>query len=226
GTSGTSTSAAFTWTQGSFANGDTLTLNIAVDGAAAAPVNIVVADAANFDLAALVSGLNANGTGFTASASDDGTSLVLTSDSTGATSSIQLTGVSTTQASAVTPATIGFTTMALGTGADTGGGVLDIDISTATDAQLDSFITRVDTKTASVTTAAADLGAIKSRISMQSDFAGELMNAVERGIGQLVDADMSEESTRLQALQVQQQLGIQALSIANSNSQSILSLFR
>ncbi|TCD16203.1 flagellin [Oricola cellulosilytica] len=226
GTSGTSTSAAFTWTQGSFANGDTLTLNIAVDGAAAAPVNIVVADAANFDLAALVSGLNANGTGFTASASDDGTSLVLTSDSTGSTSSIQLTGVSTTQASAVTPATIGFTTMALGTGADTGGGVLDIDISTATDAQLDSFITRVDTKTASVTTAAADLGAIKSRISMQSDFAGELMNAVERGIGQLVDADMSEESTRLQALQVQQQLGIQALSIANSNSQSILSLFR
>ncbi len=151
---------------------------------------------------------------------------MLTSDSTGATSSIQLTGVSTTQASAVTPATIGFTTMALGTGADTGGGVLDIDISTATDAQLDSFITRVDTKTASVTTAAADLGAIKSRISMQSDFAGELMNAVERGIGQLVDADMSEESTRLQALQVQQQLGIQALSIANSNSQSILSLFR
>ena len=45
-------------------------------------------------------------------------------------------------------------------------------------------------------------------------------------VGQLVDADMNKESTRLQALQVQQQLGIQSLSIANSSSQSILSLFK
>jgi flagellin len=52
------------------------------------------------------------------------------------------------------------------------------------------------------------------------------MDAIDRGIGQLVDADMNEESTRLQALQVKQQLGIQALSIANSSSQSILSLFQ
>ena len=49
---------------------------------------------------------------------------------------------------------------------------------------------------------------------------------VDRGVGQLVDADMNAESTRLQALQTQQQLGVQALSIANQNSQSILSLFR
>ena len=53
-----------------------------------------------------------------------------------------------------------------------------------------------------------------------------LMDSIDRGVGQLVDADMNKESTRLQALQVQQQLGIQALSIANSGSQSILSLFR
>jgi flagellin len=52
------------------------------------------------------------------------------------------------------------------------------------------------------------------------------MDAIERGVGQLVDANMEEESTKLQALQVQQQLGIQALSIANSTSQNILSLFR
>ena len=50
--------------------------------------------------------------------------------------------------------------------------------------------------------------------------------SIDRGVGQLVDADMNKESTRLQALQVQQQLGIQALSIANSASQSILSLFK
>ena len=52
------------------------------------------------------------------------------------------------------------------------------------------------------------------------------MDAITRGIGTLVDADMNEESTRLQALQVQQQLGVQSLSIANQASQSILSLFR
>ncbi len=53
-----------------------------------------------------------------------------------------------------------------------------------------------------------------------------LMDAIDAGIGQLVDADMNEESTKLQALQVKQQLGIQALSIANSSSQSILRLFQ
>jgi flagellin len=52
------------------------------------------------------------------------------------------------------------------------------------------------------------------------------MDAVMRGVGQLVDADMNEESTKLQALQVKQQLGVQALSIANNSSQTILQLFR
>ncbi|HWK12919.1 MAG TPA: flagellin, partial [Rhizobiaceae bacterium] len=61
---------------------------------------------------------------------------------------------------------------------------------------------------------------------MQKDFSSKLTDAIERGVGQLVDADMSKESARLSALQVQQQLGIQALSIANSNTQNILSLFR
>ena len=54
----------------------------------------------------------------------------------------------------------------------------------------------------------------------------DLMDVIDKGVGRLVDADMNEESTRLKALQTQQQLGIQALSIANSNSQNILSLFR
>ena len=52
------------------------------------------------------------------------------------------------------------------------------------------------------------------------------MDALDRGVGTLVDADMNQESTKLQALQVQQQLGIQALSIANSSSQSIMKLFQ
>jgi flagellin len=88
------------------------------------------------------------------------------------------------------------------------------------------MISGVDAALQSMTDAAATLGSSKSRIDMQTDFVGNLMDAIDRGIGQLVDADMSQESTRLQALQVQQQLGVQSLSIANSNAQSILSLFR
>lgn len=109
--------------------------------------------------------------------------------------------------------------------------VSTIDISALTDAAadlttLEEYISGVDTAITEMTTAATNLGAVQSRVDLQKDFIGNLMDAIERGIGQLVDADMNEESTKLQALQVQQQLGIQALSIANGNSQNILSLFR
>lgn len=109
--------------------------------------------------------------------------------------------------------------------------VANLDISALTDSALDladleEIISTVDGALASVITAASDLGASSKRIELQQTFVSNLMDAVDRGISQLVDADMNEESTRLQALQVQQQLGIQALSIANSSSQSILSLFR
>ena len=100
---------------------------------------------------------------------------------------------------------------------------------TNTDADLEDLeqmITWVDTAIGSMTTSAANLGAVKQRVSLQQDFVKTLMDAITRGIGTLVDADMNEESTRLQALQVQQQLGVQSLSIANQNSQNILSLFK
>jgi flagellin len=73
---------------------------------------------------------------------------------------------------------------------------------------------------------AASLGASAKRLSDQGEFVGKLMDAMKSGIGTLVDADMEETSARLQALQTQQQLGIQALSIANQGPQNILSLFR
>ncbi len=106
---------------------------------------------------------------------------------------------------------------------------LDISALTDTDndlADLEQMIGWVDDGISSMTTAASNLGAVKQRTNLQKEFVSSLMDAIERGIGTLVDADMNEESTRLQALQVQQQLGVQALSIANQNSQSILSLFR
>jgi flagellin len=107
----------------------------------------------------------------------------------------------------------------------------DIDISALTDSAadlttLEEYTSIVDAAVLDMTDAATNLGAVKTRVDLQKDFVSNLMDAVDRGVGTLVDADMTEESTRLQALQTQQQLGIQALSIANSNSQNILSLFR
>ena len=106
-----------------------------------------------------------------------------------------------------------------------------IDISALTDsaadnATLDGYINIVEATLTDLTAAGADLGAAKSRIDMQTSFIGKLVDSITLGIGQLVDADMNKESTRLQALQVQQQLGIQSLSIANQNSQQIMALFQ
>jgi len=113
----------------------------------------------------------------------------------------------------------------------TGTSLVDIDVNAAAadgdfSADMEVAVGLVDAVLSDITDAATNLGAIKNRIGLQQDFVSELKDSIDRGVGQLVDADMNAESTRLQALQVQQQLGIQALSIANGNSQNILSLFR
>ncbi|ADZ72302.1 flagellin [Polymorphum gilvum] len=112
-----------------------------------------------------------------------------------------------------------------------GNTVATINIAALTDSAadlttLEGMISDVDDALGEITDAATSLGAAKRRVELQREFISALTDALDRGIGQLVDADMNAESTRLQALQVQQQLGIQALSIANSSSQNILSLFR
>ncbi len=86
---------------------------------------------------------------------------------------------------------------------------------------LDAALLSVEDALTKMTSAAAKLGSLSMRIGLQEDFATKLSD-----VGRLVDADMNEESTRLKALQTQQQLGVQALSIANSNSENVLSLFR
>ncbi|MDR6754815.1 flagellin [Mycoplana sp. BE70] len=121
-------------------------------------------------------------------------------------------------------------------GVDTGAGpatnvaapnsIATINIVGMPNAQLDALISGVDAALTDMTSAAADLGSIAMRIDMQEEFVKKLSESIDSGIGRLVDADMNEESTRLKALQTQQQLGIQALSIANSASESILTLFR
>jgi flagellin len=112
-----------------------------------------------------------------------------------------------------------------------GTSVAALHISALTDSAaditiLEAHISRADTAISEMTDSASLLGASKQRVSLQRSFVAALMDAVDRGISTLVDADMTEESTKLQALQVQQQLGIQSLSIANQQSQSILTLFR
>jgi flagellin len=102
---------------------------------------------------------------------------------------------------------------------------LSIDDSTTADA-LAKMITEVDDALTKMTSAGAQLGSISSRIDMQTEFVSKLTDSLDSGIGKLVDADMNEESTRLKALQTQQSLAIQSLSIANSSSESVLTLFR
>lgn len=99
---------------------------------------------------------------------------------------------------------------------------LDVTTQSGVDSALDQIEGLIQTAIDS----AAAFGSTQGRIETQTEFISGLTDALKSGIGTLVDADMEEASARLQALQVQQQLGVQALSIANQAPQSLLSLFR
>ncbi|MFN3273890.1 MAG: flagellin [Paracoccus sp. (in: a-proteobacteria)] len=99
-----------------------------------------------------------------------------------------------------------------------------LPIGTTADAA--TALAAVDTALNTVLTGAATLGSTGKRIADQSNFVGKLADSLKVGVGALVDADMEEASARLQALQTQQQLGIQALSIANQAPSAIMALFR
>ncbi len=98
------------------------------------------------------------------------------------------------------------------------------DIATATDAG--TTLAKIETAIDNVSAALSRLGTGAKSLEIHKNFVGKLSDQLEKGIGNLVDADMAKESARLQALQVQQQLGVQALSIANSQPNTVLSLFR
>jgi flagellin len=87
-------------------------------------------------------------------------------------------------------------------------------------------VTAVNTSINNLGTQLATWGAGAKRLEVHKTFIGKLQDALSNGIGAIVDADLAKESAKLQALQVKQQLGVQALSIANSSSQTALSLFR
>jgi flagellin len=112
------------------------------------------------------------------------------------------------------------------TNANAGGlGALDsIDVST--DAGAAAALGTIETLIDTAIDASASFGSVEGRIETQSDFISGLTDSLKSGIGSMVDADMEEVSARLQALQTQQQLGVQSLSIANQAPSTLLSLFR
>jgi flagellin len=113
-------------------------------------------------------------------------------------------------------------------GLDLGGSVITVasggNISTAAAAA--TMVTTLETTQTNLATSLSNLGSASRNIDAQSAFTSKLSDAIESGIGNLVDADLAKESAKLQALQVKQQLGVQALSIANQAPQTITSLFR
>jgi len=96
----------------------------------------------------------------------------------------------------------------------------------STQAQASAMIQTVNTSIQNVNASLAKLASGEKKFTVQNDFVSKLVDTLNMGIGNLVDADMAVESAKLQSLQVKQQLGVQALSIANSQPQIILSLFR
>ena len=96
----------------------------------------------------------------------------------------------------------------------------------STQAKASSLIATIQSSLTNVNSALAKLSSGAAKFSIQSTFTQKLSDTLTAGIGNLVDANMAQESARLQSLQVKQQLGVQALSIANQTPQTILSLFR
>lgn len=117
------------------------------------------------------------------------------------------------------------------TSAGTTSNILDIDISALTDVAadittLDESVAIVDAALTDVTNAQQIVGTTQARAATQLTFVSSLIDANKLVVGALVDANMEEESTKLRALQTQQQLAIQSLSIANNATQNVLELFR
>ncbi|MBW8321419.1 MAG: hypothetical protein K0M49_08125 [Arenimonas sp.] len=108
---------------------------------------------------------------------------------------------------------------------ENGGAYDEITLSDATtDAEIEEMISVVDAMAERIIEVATSLGAISTRIELQTEFTRDLQDSIEFGVGKMVDADLNAEATRLKALQTQEQLGIQALQIANSGTERFLDL--
>ncbi len=185
-------------------------------------------------IATIVKSADFNGTNLLKSGGGDVTALLTIQNGTPAATP----GTPVTPVTPVTPATPGtpaapapyvpdtltVTNLAL----DLGGATVTV---TATDEMKDlngavAMMNKLNATKENMAVKLSELGSASRRIATQISFNSKLSDTITAGIGNLVDADMAKESASLQALQVKQQLGVQALSIANQSPQTILSLFR
>jgi flagellin len=104
--------------------------------------------------------------------------------------------------------------------------ILGTTASFATSSSAGALLTTIDDSINNVSAALAKMGTSSKSLEAHSTFIGKLQDSITAGIGNLVDADLAKESAKLQSLQTKQQLGIQALSIANQAPQQVLSLFK
>ena len=113
-------------------------------------------------------------------------------------------------------------------GLDLGGSTVTVATTGRVNTQVaaEAMVNTLNTTQANMRSTLSTLGAASRRIDAQLSFSSKLSDVVESSVGNLVDADLAKESAKLQALQVKQQLGIQALSIANQAPQAIMALFR
>ena len=104
--------------------------------------------------------------------------------------------------------------------------VFSLDITNMTSGEIGKAMNLVQSALNAMTTTASQLGSLSTRIDLQTSFVSTLSDTIDSGVGKLVDADMEEESSKLSALQTQQQLAIQSLQIANNSAQNVLALFQ
>ena len=104
--------------------------------------------------------------------------------------------------------------------------VFSLDITNMTGGDIGKAMNLIQGALDAMTSTASQLGSLSTRIDLQTSFVSTLHDTIDSGVGKLVDANMEEESSKLSALQTQQQLAIQSLQIANSSAQNVLALFK
>ncbi|ENN88259.1 putative flagellin A [Rhizobium freirei PRF 81] len=104
--------------------------------------------------------------------------------------------------------------------------VFSLDITGMTNGDIGKAMNLVQGALNAMTSTSSQLGSLSTRIDLQTNFVSTLRDTIDSGVGKLVDANMEQESSRLSALQTQQQLAIQSLQIANTSAQNVLSLFK
>ena len=226
--------AALTGTTGASTSGDTagFALN-AAGGTGTVVINAAAGFAAGDSVSISIGGKSAS---YTVSAADVASTTAADLVAVGLKQAIQglgITGLAVNYNSA-TPGTLAFTNSGTtafnvsaqfqNVGAGGLGALSAVNVSTGAGAA--AALGNIEALVQTAIDAAASFGSVEKRVDIQRDFVTKLTNSMKSGIGALVDADMEEASARLQALQVQQQLSTQALSIANQQPQSLLALFR